>query len=112
MSRRFAALCLAPALCAGVVLLRFCNPAEHSFFPRCPFYVVTGLKCPGCGTTRAIHAALNGRFLDAIALNPILVIAVPLVIVLLVFPGVARSKYVGYGVFAATVSYWIIRNLV
>lgn len=112
ISRRFIALCLTPAFVAGVVLLRFYDPAANSLFPRCPFYVLTGLKCPGCGTLRAIHSALNGRFGEAIAWNPILVIAIPVVVALLISPAVARNKYVGYGIFGVIMLYWIIRNLI
>ena len=112
MSRRFIVLCLTPSFIAGLFLLSLYDPAAYSLFPRCPFRVLTGLKCPGCGTLRAIHAALNGRWDEAIALNPILVIAVPLMAVLLMFPKVARNKYVGYGVLVVVVLYWIVRNLV
>ena len=60
------------ACVAGLVFLYFNNPQDLSGFPRCPFYALTGYKCPGCGTLRAIHAALHLRFSDALKLNPIL----------------------------------------
>ena len=109
---RFVALCLTLTFIIGVVLLRFYDPTSYSFIPRCPFYVLTGLKCPGCGTLRAIHSAFNGRFGEAIAWNPILLIAIPIVIVLLISPSVARHKYVGHGIFGVIILYWIIRNLI
>jgi hypothetical protein len=37
----------------------------------CPFKLVTGLPCPGCGTTRAVAALLDGRFSDSIGFNPL-----------------------------------------
>lgn len=109
---RFVALCLMTIFIIGVVLLRFYDPAANSFFPRCPFYVLTGLKCPGCGTLRAIHSVLNGRFGEAIAWNPILLLAIPIVVVLLISPSAARHKYVGHGIFGVIILYWIIRNLI
>ena len=39
--------------------------------PGCPFRDLTGLYCPGCGSTRAIRKALQGEFLDAFRYNPI-----------------------------------------
>lgn len=41
----------------------------------CLFRRITGLPCPTCGSTRAALAALDGRPLDAISLNPLLPLA-------------------------------------
>jgi hypothetical protein len=32
---------------------------------------LTGLHCPGCGMTRAAHATLQGRLVDAFRFNPV-----------------------------------------
>lgn len=32
----------------------------------CPFQRLTGVDCPGCGMTRAVLLALQGRFADAL----------------------------------------------
>lgn len=37
----------------------------------CVFKLLTGHPCPACGTTRAIAAISEGRFLDSITLNPL-----------------------------------------
>ena len=60
----------------GAVLFFF-NPAETGVFPRCPFLMLTGYECPGCGSQRAIHALLHGDIIKAWDYNPLLVIAVP-----------------------------------
>ncbi|HEX8505093.1 MAG TPA: DUF2752 domain-containing protein [Hymenobacter sp.] len=54
----------------------FLNPAHYPF-PRCPFYVLTGLYCPGCGSQRATHALLHGRVVQAASFNLLAVLAVP-----------------------------------
>lgn len=41
----------------------------------CPFLAVTGLPCPGCGTTRATMALLELDFFKAFALNQLIFIA-------------------------------------
>lgn len=45
--------------------------AAAGFLPRCAFKALTGLPCPTCGTTRAAQAMLQGRLLDAFAVNPL-----------------------------------------
>ena len=37
---------------------------------RCPFYLLFGVPCPGCGITRAYRALLSGNVAEAFALNP------------------------------------------
>lgn len=65
---------------AGVVgaILYFFNPAESRFYPQCFFRVWTGWDCPGCGGLRATHQLLHGNVRQAFALNPLFVIALPL----------------------------------
>ncbi|GEM_PF-817805 len=43
----------------------------------CPLAGLLGVPCPGCGLTRATWALLNGRFAEAIALHPFVLLAVP-----------------------------------
>ena len=39
----------------------------------CPLRLCTGLQCPTCGSTRSILALFNGRPLEAIEFNPVLI---------------------------------------
>ncbi len=104
-------IAVAIALACAAVLFRF-NPEEVSFFPRCPVFMLTGLKCPGCGTARALHCVLHGEVSQAIAFNPILVLAFPLLGLLLLFPSLARSTTLCWSVFATMILYMVIRNAV
>jgi hypothetical protein len=65
---------------AGLISLKFLNPASSSWLPQCPFHALTGLNCPGCGATRGMHALLNGDVLTALHFNVLLVIFVPFII--------------------------------
>ena len=38
---------------------------------KCPIYAVSGLKCPGCGMTRAYAAVLRGDLTAATAFHPL-----------------------------------------
>ncbi len=55
------------------------NPATSKYMPRCVFLVVTGFKCPGCGSQRAIHSLLHGNFIDALRYNAFFVAALPVI---------------------------------
>lgn len=69
---------------AGLALLRKVDPSNPgSGLPPCPFHWATGLYCPGCGATRALHALAHLDLAGALAMNPLLVLALPLVALLL-----------------------------
>jgi hypothetical protein len=70
---------LAAALLAGVVLYRF-EPGKYFFYPVCPFYKLTGLYCPGCGSLRAVHSLTHGNFLTAFGFNPLLFLWSPVLL--------------------------------
>lgn len=53
------------------------DPSASSVFPRCAFLSLTGYKCPGCGSQRAIHALLHGDVAGAFRFNTLLFIAIP-----------------------------------
>ena len=53
------------------------DPSASTIFPRCTFLELTGYKCPGCGSQRAIHALLHGDVAEAFRYNALLLIAVP-----------------------------------
>ena len=57
------------------------KPDDQSYFPRCQFHSITGLHCPGCGLTRALHSALNGEFRQAITYNILAPIFFPIVLI-------------------------------
>lgn len=64
----------------GLLLLAalYCfDPAETALFPSCLIRLYTGLNCPGCGATRAIHALLHLRLEEAWRLNPLWTVAGP-----------------------------------
>ena len=60
----------------------------------CPFYMATGLLCPGCGVSRMCLALLRGDWAGAWRANPFLVILLPILAVLL---GLRAVRYVRMG---------------
>jgi len=65
------------ALAAAVVLYRF-DPTRVPIYPVCQFHRLTGLDCPGCGATRALHELLHGHLDAALHYNAFLVLSLPL----------------------------------
>ena len=61
---------------AGIVILRPLWLVLARFAPSCPWHRLTGLPCPGCGTTRALVALLEGRPGFALTMNPLATIGV------------------------------------
>jgi len=62
---------------AGLVFY-FCDPVRVPIFPPCLFHRMTGLDCPGCGATRAIHHLLHGEVMTALHFNAFLILSLPL----------------------------------
>jgi hypothetical protein len=67
----------------GLLVLFFVDPATTSVYPTCMFHSLTGLDCPFCGTTRALHQLLHGNLALAVRLNPLAIVSLPLAAYLL-----------------------------
>ena len=93
---------------AGVGLFLFVfNPSNFAFFPKCPFRMMTGLQCPGCGSTRAFYQLLHLHPVAAFKLNPLMVLMLPFI--LYGFLGLTKSALTGRPqrrVFIPTVYLW------
>ena len=50
------------------------NPEIPGRWPTCPWLLLTGTYCPGCGTLRATHALTEGDLPLALHRNPFAVI--------------------------------------
>ena len=121
MYRRSTVVAIWSLLIAGAVYLFLFEPGKSGFFPACPFRLLTGFTCPGCGTTRALHQILHGHLDTAFTLNPLLLLAVPFLLfallrysVIVMRGGVPRpnalpAPYI-YAIFFIILSFWIFRN--
>jgi len=76
--RGMALACGVILLSGMLILLYLFNPLTSGIFPPCPFHYLTGMHCPGCGSLRAVHKILHGDLAGALAMNPLLVLSLPL----------------------------------
>ncbi len=70
-----APLAVLAATAAALAYVGAVDPERPGHYPGCPFLLVTGWYCPGCGTLRALHALVHGDLTTALARNPLAVCA-------------------------------------
>ena len=106
---------------AFVLAVHVVDPNEPGTYPTCPWLLLTGTWCPGCGTLRATRALSEGDVGTALARNPLTVIAFLALAVGFVnwtfrmWTGRPKRHlapaWVLYGIFAALLAYWVLRNV-
>lgn len=123
--RRDRAIVLAAGLfvmLAGSLILLVAGPSGGGWFPGCLFHRLTGLHCPGCGMTRAVHAMLHGDVSAAFRLNPLGMTVLPLGLAWLgiQLPSWLRGsdlkwplagRWLVRGIIGVLLFYWISRNI-
>ncbi|WP_428221987.1 DUF2752 domain-containing protein [Gaoshiqia sediminis] len=101
------------------------NPGTTSYFPSCPFKVLTGYDCAGCGSQRAIHYLLHFDIPAAYKANALFVIAMPYLLLGAILDLIRKPigcmlkirKFLFgtraiFVVLAVVITYWILRNVV
>jgi hypothetical protein len=53
----------------AAIAAHFINPTRDQWLPKCPFHELTGLWCPGCGSTRAAVSLSHGNLVEAFRHN-------------------------------------------
>lgn len=109
---------------AGVALLLFLSEPGKTVipFPPCLFHSLTGLHCPGCGTGRALVNLFHGRLYAAWRMNPLAVLLLPVPFFFVLnqavaavsgrtLPGIFLPPRAVWALFAAVLSFWILRNI-
>jgi hypothetical protein len=108
---------------AGSLLLYFVDPARSRLLPGCPTYLLTGIYCPGCGTTRMLHSLLHLRLFDALDYNVLMVFLLPVVLyaglaAYLVFvfgrpllPTLRLAHWISVLILVAVIVFTALRNL-
>lgn len=107
-----------------ILIYKFYDPLSIKLFPRCPFNVITGFLCPGCGSQRSVHHLLNLNIAAATSENMLLVFSIPYIMTGFTLdvikssgPIVLKWRRILFGrnaiflILAFICTFWIIRNL-
>jgi hypothetical protein len=103
--------------CVGVALV---DPSGGPTI--CPFKLVTGWDCPGCGGTRAAHQLFTGHLGAAADLNVLALLGIPLILTALFvsltaalggprWRSIAFSRLWTSVALVAVLAFWLLRNL-
>ena len=88
------------------------DPSASALFPKCAFHSLTGYKCPGCGSQRAVHALLHGHVAAAFGHNALLFIVVPWIALCLFAEGQRLRNPRLYARLNAPLLVWLLLALV
>ncbi len=119
--RRLTALFIWSVIGLGSVYLWIFEPGKTGYFPACPFRMLTGLNCPGCGSTRGLHRLVHGDLAGAFQFNALMVIVLPFLLYALARYTIAavtgrpyQRHYVNqrylWMLLAVIMVFWIFRN--
>jgi hypothetical protein len=70
---------LAAGLLGASVLLHLRDPHQSGSWGYCPWLMLTGTYCPGCGGLRAVNDLTNGEVAGAASSNLLFIASLPLI---------------------------------
>ncbi|MBD0370575.1 MAG: DUF2752 domain-containing protein [Pyrinomonadaceae bacterium] len=124
LRERLFALGVVLSTIAVLLYVRLFNPATpgEGFYISCPFHSLTGLNCPGCGTTRGLHQLTHGHILTALNYNALMVLSLPVMAYAFVSYALVAARGRGLpkpfvkavyirALFWAVIAFWILRNI-
>ena len=121
--KKVAIAVIAILVVTAIIIFFYIDPSAYPFFPKCPFLVITGLECPGCGSQRAFHQLLHFNIVAAFHQNPLVVLFGPYILLGLYleyfggnkklpqFKNVLFGKYAAISILVIIIGYWIARNI-
>ena len=105
-------------LVLGIIYFLY-DPSTSIYFPKCPFLLLTGYPCPGCGSQRAIHSLLHLDIKGALHYKFVMTLLLPVIIILLYasfqrekhprFYLLTHNRYVAYSLFIIIMGWWALR---
>ena len=89
---------------------------------QCPFHLLTGYYCPGCGSSRGLYSLMHGNIIEAMRNNLLMVISLPYLIysfVLFSYKEISGKElkrifikpYYIWLLLAFILLFWVLRNI-
>ena len=110
--KRFIALAVLIVSAMSLMVLYNFDPSAYNFYPKCPLFVLTGFKCPGCGVSRAFYQILHGNIWEALRYNPILAVIIPIGIFYTLSSSHSKKIALSVVFLIVTAIWWVLRNLI
>lgn len=115
-ARRYGGLGAAALGLGGLAYVGLVDPHRAgSPFPPCPFRLLTGWYCPGCGGLRMTHDLLNADLAAAAVDNLFLLVGLPLLVLWILWRRQRRRSPVTVAalvvIVVATVGWTVVRNM-
>jgi L-lactate permease len=112
----YAALGTAGLFAGALTYIGLRDPHAPGFgFPTCPFRLLTGWNCPGCGGLRMTHDLLHGDVSAAVTDNVFLLVGLPMLALWLIVRWRTGRKPMPRAAVAvvviAAVTWTVVRNL-
>ena len=67
-----------------IIILYLIIGYKYKLYLKCPFKLITGFYCPGCGVTRMLYKIITLDFYQAFRYNPLLFVCFPFILFLLI----------------------------
>jgi hypothetical protein len=123
MKKRIVTVAVICAAAAALLGLYYFLYKRFGFGIPCLFNLITGLKCPGCGNTRAVDELLHLHFAEALSYNYMMPAEVLFILYVSIRSAVIYIKTgrrtLGTGCEPAAVvflvvliAWWIVRNII
>lgn len=104
---------LLPIIIILLIFVYLASPTDGPILP-CIFNKITGIYCPGCGMSRAVHSLLKFEFYHALMYNALIYIIPTMFIIYSLFVYKRFSKLANITLvlmILITLGYGIIRNI-
>ncbi|MGN1317752.1 MAG: DUF2752 domain-containing protein [Lachnospirales bacterium] len=108
---------LIPILIALIIFVKININEIVALIPKCPYYSLFHIYCPGCGSTRAVMSLLKGDFILSLRCNPAIIIGIIIISIIyleLIFNKKILSKNkIFWIVFSIIlILFYILRNFI